>query len=86
MNFLTTGRSSVALGPNGAGNSSLTTAIPVTGDVDLALLTGLTVENASILEFDFVATGLILNFDYVLLPRNILNIVLPSLMTYLVSF
>jgi gliding motility-associated-like protein len=63
--LLTTGRSNVALGPNGAGNSSNITAIPVTGDVDLAVLTGLSIENASILEFDFVATGLILNFDYV---------------------
>ena len=65
--LLTTGKSSVALGPNNAANNSNVTAIPVTGDVDLVQLIapGQTVENAAILEFDFVATGLILNFDYV---------------------
>jgi hypothetical protein len=63
--LLTTGQSSVALGPNGAGNRSLATTIPVEGDVDLATLTGQPVRSVSIVEFDFVATGLILNFDYV---------------------
>ena len=63
--LLTTGQSTVAFGPNGVGNSSLATAIPVTGDVDLATLTGQPIQSVSIVEFDFVATGLILNFDYV---------------------
>ncbi len=63
--LLTTGKSSVALGPNnnvGAQNESAST---VEGDADLALLSGHTIRKVSILEFDFVATGLSLNFDFV---------------------
>ncbi|MBL0013836.1 MAG: choice-of-anchor L domain-containing protein [Flavobacterium sp.] len=63
--LLTTGQSVVALGPNNDTGSELATTIPVTGEVDLGTLTGQSIQNSSILEFDFVATGLVLNFDYV---------------------
>ena len=63
--LLTTGNATVALGPNDSAGEAIDPDIPVTGDVDLAQLTGLSVENVAILEFDFVATGLVLNFDYV---------------------
>ncbi|MFT3793487.1 choice-of-anchor L domain-containing protein [Flavobacterium sp.] len=64
--LLTTGKAQVALGPNNSGNLSIVTAFPVPGDPDLAILAaGNAVRNAAVLEFDFVATGLELNFDYV---------------------
>ncbi|HEU0137227.1 MAG TPA: choice-of-anchor L domain-containing protein, partial [Flavobacterium sp.] len=63
--ILTTGKATVALGPNDSTNLSDPTSVPVAGDPDLALLCGNTVRNVSVLEFDFVATGLVLNFDYV---------------------
>ena len=64
--LLSTGKGQAALGPNNSGSFTLATAFPVAGDVDLAILAaGNTVQNAAVLEFDFVATGLELNFDYV---------------------
>ena len=66
--LLTTGKSSVALGPNNASGAYSGTATPVTGDADLALLvnnSSTPIKNVAILEFDFVATGLSLNFDFV---------------------
>ena len=64
--LLTTGKGQAALGPNNSGNFTLPPAFPVAGDPDLAILAaGNTVQNAAVLEFDFIATGLELNFDYV---------------------
>ena len=63
--LLTTGNAQIAIGPNNVGNKTLVTATPTQGDVDLATLCGQTVRNVSIVEFDFVATGSELNFDYV---------------------
>ena len=67
--LLTTGKSSVALvGPNNTNNLANATnesASLVEGDSDLAQLSGHTIRKVSILEFDFVATGLSLNFDFV---------------------
>lgn len=67
--LLTTGNAQVAMGPNDSGNLSDETAYPVPTDPDLQQLAGSItanpVRNAAILEFDFVATGLELNFDYV---------------------
>ena len=63
--LLTTGQATIALGPNNTGSSSLATTTVTQGDVDLALLSGQAINNVSIIEFDFVATGLVLNFDYV---------------------
>ena len=63
--LLTTGESSVAYGPNNSASKSIQTATPTSGDVDLALLSGQAINNVAVLEFDFVATGLVLNFDYV---------------------
>jgi gliding motility-associated-like protein len=63
--LLTTGNAQVAIGPNNSSNKTQVTATATQGDVDLALLCGQTVRNVSIVEFDFVATGSELNFDYV---------------------
>ena len=63
--LLSTGNAQIAIGPNNVPNRSLVTSTPTQGDVDLALLCGQTVRNVSVVEFDFVATGSELNFDYV---------------------
>jgi hypothetical protein len=72
--LLTTGESSVASGPNDAGNKtadvSSSTLVPpstgvLTGDSDLAKITTGSVQHVSVVEFDFVATGGELNFDFV---------------------
>ena len=63
--LLATGNTSVAIGPNGAGNTTLVTANPVQGDADLALLTTNAVMNKAVLEFDFVPTGQNLSFNFV---------------------
>ena len=63
--LLATGNAQLAIGPNNMGTKSQPTATPTQGDPDLALLCGQTVRNVSIVEFDFVATGNELNFDYV---------------------
>ncbi|MEN9323832.1 MAG: hypothetical protein RL699_1612 [Bacteroidota bacterium] len=63
--LLSTGNAQIAIGPNNVGNKSQVTATPTQGDPDLALLCGQTVRNVSVVEFDFVATGQELNFDYV---------------------
>jgi gliding motility-associated-like protein len=63
--LLSTGNAQIAIGPNNVGNKSQVTTSPTIGDPDLALLCGQTVRNVSVVEFDFVATGQELNFDYV---------------------
>ncbi|HMI06460.1 MAG TPA: choice-of-anchor L domain-containing protein [Flavobacterium sp.] len=64
--MLSTGKSQMALGPNDQGGKSIPSAFATyTTDADLASLTTNSIGNAVVLEFDFVATGLELNFDYV---------------------
>lgn len=68
--LLTTGQSVVAFGPNNLGDAVLMTttpAPPTAGDPDLQILAGPgnPVKNVSILEFDFVAQGYSISFDYV---------------------
>ena len=67
--LLTTGKSQVALGPNNnPSNSIVSTDAAFNGDSDLATLSGRPVSdvrNSAILEFDFVATGENLTFDFV---------------------
>ncbi len=53
-------------GPNNSGAATNPTANPVTGDPDLQLLApGNSIQNAAILEFDFVPTGEDLSFEFV---------------------
>jgi gliding motility-associated-like protein len=67
--LLTTGQTTVAFGPNNKSDASVLTAIPAPptfDDADLKILAnGYDVKNVSILEFDFVANGYSLSFDYV---------------------
>ncbi|MEN9488152.1 MAG: hypothetical protein RL494_417, partial [Bacteroidota bacterium] len=62
---LATGNATVALGPNNVANKSIATATPTAGDADLALLSGQAIQNVAVVEFDFVATGPTLHFDFV---------------------
>src|SRR5436190_22021605 len=63
--ILTTGKVGVATGPNNLSNASSPTNTPIVEDADLAKLAGVSINNVAVLEFDFVATGLELNFDFV---------------------
>jgi hypothetical protein len=60
-----TGGISNAIGPNDSGSSSVTGQNFGATDVDLNALDGLIHNDAAILEFDFVATGTSISFDYV---------------------
>lgn len=62
---LTTGNAQVALGPNSQAGAAINVPTALSGDVDLDLITTNSVEHVSIIEFDFVATGTSLNFDFV---------------------
>jgi gliding motility-associated-like protein len=65
--LLTTGKAIVAVGPNNVDDLSDPTSSPVTNDPDLLVLSGgtSTIENIGIIEFDFVAPGTDMYFDYV---------------------
>ncbi len=63
--LLTTGKATVALGPNNTGSFSILSNSTVQGDVDLALLSTQQIKNVAILEFDFLATGTLLSFQFV---------------------
>jgi gliding motility-associated-like protein len=71
--LLTTGKASVALGPNNSGSKTDVAVPQVQGDADLALLSGFTIRSVAILEFDFVATGLAVNFDYIFASEEYLE-------------
>ena len=60
-----TGGISNAIGPNDSGSSSVTGGNFGATDADLNALDGLTHNDAAILEFDFIATGTSISFDYV---------------------
>ena len=63
--LLTTGNAQVAVGPNNSGTKTQAPALPIEGDVDLAILSGSIIRNVAVLEFDFVATASTLSFDYI---------------------
>ncbi len=61
---MSTGSVSTAAGPNNTGSSSGSYAFGA-GDPDLALLAGASLNDAAVLQFDFVPTGDSLVFDFV---------------------
>jgi gliding motility-associated-like protein len=67
--LLSTGKGFYALGPNTSHNNLATgqnqSGTPGGSDPDLVLLSGSTISSSAVLEFDFLATGLELNFDFV---------------------
>ena len=63
--IMSTGKATVAIGPNNVGSSSLVTSTPTPGDPDLAMLSTNAIYNKSALEFDFVPQGTQLSFDFV---------------------
>ncbi len=63
--MLATGNAQLGLGPNNTGNASDPVTPLYGGDPHLSALTTNTVTNSAVLEFDFVATGLEMKFDYI---------------------
>ncbi|MBA9075155.1 hypothetical protein GGR22_003332, partial [Flavobacterium gossypii] len=62
--LLTTGKASSAMGPNNTGGKS-DEMVDAANDPDLVSISGQTIKDASILEFDFVPAGNTLEFKYV---------------------
>ncbi|MBK7175098.1 MAG: SprB repeat-containing protein [Bacteroidales bacterium] len=62
--ILTSGKASSAMGPNNAGNKS-DKMVSAASDPDLNSITGNTMYDASVLEFDFVPAGNTLEFTYI---------------------
>jgi PKD repeat protein len=60
---LTSGRASIAAGPNNSGSASFNN--PSTGDVDLTAIIGVNTFDAAVLEFDFVPVSNTISFRYV---------------------
>lgn len=63
--ILATGKSTVAYGPNNNDNETQSTAFPFYGDPDLATMTTSSVTTKAVLEFDFVASGDLVAFQYI---------------------
>lgn len=63
--IMATGGITNAIGPNTSGSSTVNGGNFGATDVDLNALDGLSHNDAAILEFDFVATGTSISFDYV---------------------
>ena len=61
---LTTGKASSAMGPNNTGSKS-DQMVSTASDPDLASITGKTMYDAAVLEFDFVPSGNTVEFTYV---------------------
>jgi len=62
--LLTNGASNIAPGPNNLGGAGDPTGTVVITDADMAAITPNTLTNGAVLEFDFIATGDTLNFQY----------------------
>ena len=63
--ILGTGKVSFAPGPSNSPTNTDPTSQPIEGDNDLFILSGKTIRNKSVLEFDFVPMGENLNFNFV---------------------
>jgi len=63
--ILSTGKATVAVGPNNSNSTTDATAFPVEGDPDLLQLASGAIRNKAVLEFDFVPTGNLLDFKFV---------------------
>lgn len=63
--LLTTGNGSVAVGPNNSGSSSSQTSEVFVTDPDMAMIATGSMNGGIVLEFDFIATGNELSFDYI---------------------
>lgn len=63
--LLTTGNGSVAAGPNDSGSATNNAGTSLISDVDLNAIASSSITNGIVLEFDFIATGDTLVFNYV---------------------
>eukprot|EP00051_Salpingoeca_urceolata_P030977 m.493371 g.493371 ORF g.493371 m.493371 type:complete len:747 (-) comp36726_c0_seq1:3-2243(-) len=63
--ILSTGNANVAVGPNNAGGESNNAGTSVITDPDIAAIAAANITNGITVEFDFVATGNYLEFNYV---------------------
>jgi len=74
--LITTGNAQVAIGPNNSGGASQLPANPSIGDADLANLAGFnssSIKDKASLEFDFIAQGDNINFNFVFASEEYLE-------------
>jgi hypothetical protein len=76
--LLSTGKGQVAIGPNNLGSATQSSSIINPGDTDLALITTGTIYNKASLEFDFVAQGDTISFNFVFGSEEYLEFVNSS--------
>lgn len=76
--LLSTGKGQVAIGPNNSGSATQASSIIYPGDNDLALITTGTINNKASLEFDFVAQGDNISFNFVFGSEEYLEFVNSS--------
>jgi hypothetical protein len=76
--LLSTGKGQVAIGPNNSGSATQASSIINPGDSDLALITNGTIHNTASLEFDFVAQGDNISFNFVFGSEEYLEFVNSS--------
>ena len=76
--LLSTGKGQVAIGPNNQVGASQIANFPVTGDADLATITSGAIKNKASLEFDFVAQGNNISFNFVFASEEYLEYVNSS--------
>ena len=73
--ILSTGKATVAIGPNNSGNKTLVTSLPIGVDPDLSAIASGTINTKAVLEFDFVSTGNTVSFNFVFASEEYLEYV-----------
>ena len=73
--ILSTGKATVAIGPNNSGNKTLVTSLPMGGDPDLSAIASGTINTKAVIEFDFVPTGNTVSFNFVFASEEYLEYV-----------
>lgn len=73
--ILSTGKATVAIGPNDSGSKTNTTIFPMGSDVDLLAITSGTINTKAVIEFDFVPIGNNVSFNFVFASEEYLEFV-----------
>ena len=63
--ILSTGKATVAIGPNDTSGKTSPSIYPMTGDADLGAIASASINTKAIIEFDFVPIGQNLSFSFV---------------------
>ncbi|WP_298115879.1 choice-of-anchor L domain-containing protein [Flavobacterium sp.] len=73
--ILSTGKATVAIGPNDSGSKTNTTLFPMGSDADLSAISSGTINTKAVIEFDFVPIGNNVSFNFVFASEEYLEYV-----------